>query len=140
MAEPAENTHLVHEHKWKCRYRWNWFFLHWSWDVSKRSLIKNVACKNEHFYSWDYLGAPSKLSWFSLNEKSIEVKTEPVNFSRGSGIVPHLKVMMFLHLRAFSILTSEQQTWVLIKQPQQPSFSLQKSDIILLLNHCPCSV
>lgn len=69
-----------------------------------------------------------KINWFG------KVKTEPVNFSRGSGIIPHSKMMLVLHLRAFSILTSEEQTRVLIKQPQQPSFSLQNSDIILLPN------
>lgn len=134
MAEPVENTQLLHEHKWQRRCRRNCDFVCWRWDVSRKSLIKNVAYKNEHFYSWDYyLGASSTLSWFSLNVKSIEVKKELVNFSRGSGIIPHSKVMV-LHHRAFSILTSEQQTGALIKQPQQPSFSLQKSDIILLPN------
>lgn len=81
------------------------------------------------------MGVSSTLCWFSLNEKStalVKVKTEPVNFSRGSSIIPHSKVMLVLHGRAFSILTSEEQTQVHIKQPQQPSFSLQKSDIILL--------
>lgn len=70
-----------------------------------------MPIKMNIFYLWDYyLGASNTLSWFSLNEKSIEEKTEPMNFSREWGIVPHSKAMLVFHLGAFSILTSEQQT------------------------------
>lgn len=77
------------------------------------------------------------LSCFSLNEKSIELKTEPVNFSRGSGIVPHSKAMLVLHLRAFPILTSKQQTEQEFFQSSLSNQLLltEVSDIILLPCH-----
>lgn len=109
-------------------------FLHWSWDVSKRSLIKNAASKNEHFYSWDYyLGAYSTLSWFSLNEKSIEVKTETVNFPRGSSIVHRSSNILNSHIRATNMSSYKAATAAQVQFTEVWHYSSPQPSSILCL-------